>query len=107
MLNLKSYVDKVLNEEEGPEGAEGAEGAEGKKPDEKPETAAKKECDTILTVECCGTTLKKIIDAIKKTSGDFKVEIDTGDEEKEMKIEWNGETDMIGAIKAEKKEKAE
>lgn len=98
MLTLNDYVKKVMNEADEPEATEPK--------DEKPETA-KKECDTILTIECCGTTIKKIIDAIKKTEGNFKVEINTGDEENKLQIEWDGETDMIGTVKSEKKEKAD
>ena len=99
MLTLSSYVKKVLNEADEPEleapegdkpevGAEKPETAEKPEAAEKPEPSNKKECDTILTVECCGPALKKIIDAIKKTSGNFKIEIDTGDEESEKKIEF-------------------
>jgi hypothetical protein len=102
-LTLKDYARNVLNEEDENEKQEPENNEETEK--QKDDTPKEKECDTILTVECCGTNLKKIIDAIKKTDGNFKVEIDTGDEEKELQIEWDSEKDMIGTVNAEKKDK--
>lgn len=105
---LADYVKEVLNEddEEGKmAGAEKEEKGEKKEKDEGEKE--KKECDTVVTIECCGTAVAKILDTIKKTKGDFQVEIDTGDEEKEIKIPWSGDDDMIGNIKIDKKEKAE
>ncbi len=103
MKKFSEYVKGILNEEdeEGMEGAAGAEGGEGGEGDEGAAKAT--DVDVVYTVECAdkGTKVKKLLDAIKKMgAGKFDIVINPGDEEK--KIAWDGETDIIEKISAEK-----